>query len=680
MVSCDSGFQRNPDHIAYVDSIQELALRNFDKNPDAAKAFFDSAYNLIDRPGVGAQIRKYAFLGGKYYLERKDYPNAIAYLDSIPLTLATEELKQKYMLEYVMAIFRKGDVLFEYKKYHEAYQHYYRGKMMAETVLDRCVQSQYTYRLGMVSYKQGKFVDAASNFKQCFEDASFCQPDFTNFALRQEVLSNTALSYARAGMLDSAVYYSKAALAYIRENEKVYPDRKEYLARAKGVVYGNQADLYTKTGRTAIAEDLLKKSIAINSQPGFDNHDAQVSLLKLGNLYLETNQLANVRVVAESLATSLDTIKSLVVEARLHKLNWGYYDRLQQPDRAYKYLREYMLLNDSLERANKDLVTADVYKEFERIEQQYQYNLLSKENELKKVYLYIAILVAVMILVILLLLVRNWQTTRRNVAELTRLNKQETFQNMQLEQATADLREINDNKDRILKVVAHDLRNPIGAIGTIAMLLLQEAQLSKEHAELVELAQESSQHAIKMINDLLTTNLNNRPADMKKEWVDVQALIYQCVDTLRFKAEEKHQRIELILDEPVRLLVDREKVWRVLSNLLTNAIKFSPTEGVIRLKAEQIDQTFRLTVQDAGIGIPEHLKEKVFQAFSEAKRKGTHGEPSFGLGLSFSKQIIEAHQGVIWFESEPGQGTTFYIELPAEPQAVEAASTATYNS
>jgi signal transduction histidine kinase len=113
------------------------------------------------------------------------------------------------------------------------------------------------------------------------------------------------------------------------------------------------------------------------------------------------------------------------------------------------------------------------------------------------------------------------------------------------------------------------------------------------------------------------------------------------------------------------LPASREKLWRVVSNLIGNAIKFSPTGASINVSMEQRAGGIRIAVKDEGIGIPPDMQEKIFDLFTEAKRPGTAGEQAFGLGLAISKQIVEAHGGRIWFESGTTKGTTFFVDLPA---------------
>lgn len=664
--SCDNSDLKKADHTAYVDMIREQAKRMMDKDEKGkALAFFDSAYQVIIDPGIGDEVRKFSFKGQDYYPKTGDNYKGIAQLDSIFLILSTEALKKKYIREYSTALFQRGDLLFNIKRYNDAYQHYYRGKIIAQTILDPCAVSEYTYRLGMVSYKQSKYSEAVNNFKQCFEDAAYCIKDFRNFASRQELLANIALSYSKYNMTDSSLFYSNKALAFLREEGKKFPDRRDYIEMAEAVVSGNQAEEYYKKGDTLSAENLLKKSIATNRKKGFDIADSQVSMIKLGELYIEKRKLQESHEIAEQLKSSLDSNYNLYAETGLSKLNWKYYDKIGNREQAYIFLQQYMLLKDSLDLENKTLVSADADREFESLEQQYNYTLLSAENDLKKNYLYVALLFSLMAIAILVLLLQNWKSSKLNVTTLTNLNKQITFQNKQLEQTLDDLRQSNKDKDRILKVVAHDLRNPLGAITSIASLLIEEVNFSDEHMEFAKLMKTSSLQSMEMINDLLMANFNYRAEEMKKDVVDMQSLLKECVEQLKFKADEKGQKVNLEIAADVLILADKEKIWRVLSNLIVNAIKFSPTGSVVDVKLFERDQKMELSIKDHGIGIPDELKDKIFDAFTDAKRWGTSGEQPFGLGLSISKQIIEAHGGKIWFDSDVDRGTTFYLELPA---------------
>jgi signal transduction histidine kinase len=167
---------------------------------------------------------------------------------------------------------------------------------------------------------------------------------------------------------------------------------------------------------------------------------------------------------------------------------------------------------------------------------------------------------------------------------------------------------------------------------------------------------------LELITDLL--HVQTSPGPLQGEQLDLEELLQYCVTLLQHKASEKQQQI-VLHSMPATITGDREKLWRVFSNLIGNAIKFSAERGLITIRMESIENNILVSVQDNGIGIPAELQENVFDLSGKAKRKGTAGEASFGLGLVICKQIVELHNGKIWFATAQGSGTTFYVQLPA---------------
>ena len=257
----------------------------------------------------------------------------------------------------------------------------------------------------------------------------------------------------------------------------------------------------------------------------------------------------------------------------------------------------------------------------------------------------------------MILILKNNQKSKINIRELTALNEQVSKQKTELEKK-------NKEKDRILQVVAHDLRNPIGGITMLIEMVETEIPGSKDYNEAIVLIKSASQSALSLINELLgySSGMNGR---LVKEPVDITKLVNECVKLLQFKAIEKNQQIHADLPKSELLITaNKEKITRVMNNLIGNAIKFSPADRAINVAVERKERSVVITVKDSGIGIPEKLQPAVFDMFTSAKRYGTADEKSFGLGLSICKQIVEAHGGKIWFESAEGEGTTFHVSLP----------------
>jgi signal transduction histidine kinase len=276
--------------------------------------------------------------------------------------------------------------------------------------------------------------------------------------------------------------------------------------------------------------------------------------------------------------------------------------------------------------------------------------IINKDN-LIRIWLLIAI--CGITIIVVLVVYRLYRVSRR-------LNRQISEQNTQMQKALTALEQSQEDNTRMMQIVAHDLRNPIGGMFSIASMMLDEER-PEEDRMLLELIRTSGQNSLDLVSDLL--QVHTKLEELKKEPVDLGQMLHYCVDLLRHKAEAKGQQIDLRTSAVV-IPANREKLWRVISNLIANAIKFSPAGSAIRVSLQEDANQIRIAVEDHGIGIPQELAPKIFDMFTDAKRTGTAGEPPFGLGLAISKQIVEAHGGKIWFDSKPANGTTFFVELP----------------
>ncbi|MNX96535.1 Sensor histidine kinase YycG [compost metagenome] len=192
-------------------------------------------------------------------------------------------------------------------------------------------------------------------------------------------------------------------------------------------------------------------------------------------------------------------------------------------------------------------------------------------------------------------------------------------------------------------------------------MMLEEIDRPEEDQIMLDLIKTSSQHSLELVDNLLQLQFSSE--ELKKEPVDIAEMLRYCVSLLNSKAAAKEQQLSLEVI-PAVVAASREKLWRVISNLIANAIKFSPSGTRINVKMMQKEHDIRILVKDEGIGIPPEMSEKIFDLFTEAKRPGTAGEQPFGMGLAISKQIVEAHKGRIWFENNEARGTTFIVDLP----------------
>lgn len=338
---------------------------------------------------------------------------------------------------------------------------------------------------------------------------------------------------------------------------------------------------------------------------------------------------------------------------RILDMLWQYADQTKDYEHTVKDIKRYYEFRDSVQAVNIGLQTASMTDAFMANQQKYNLALLKKNDELKSDYLQIMMVVVFLVSLSLVFFYINLKKYRK-------LNQQIREHNAQLKISLKALEQSQEANTRILKVVAHDLRNPIGAITTMVQLMLKVKDRSEKDLKCLEMIQRSGQSSLVLVNDLLK---DESLSPLLKSEEDLSLILHYCIELLRPNAEVKHQQIYLDA-KTLMVPVNHEKFWRVVSNLIANAIKFSPEHSSISVSLSAKPEAAIVSVKDNGIGIPDELKSHIFEMFTDAKRTGTAGEKPFGLGLAISRQIVQAHGGEIWFETTVGSGTTFYVSLP----------------
>jgi len=626
--------------------------------------YLDSAFNELSSPSYSDRFRFYAFHYVHFQRVLHNYPKALLYADSMMLMANNTTDKRDYVHYLAEANYAKGDTYFDLHQYNDSYQCYYQGYLLGKSYLNDEALSDYTYRMGMIMYKKSRYLAAANYFKESYKQRGSIKAEdsFVAFYRMQELLDNIALSHKHNGDLDSALVYFNKAKEYVSANADKYPEKKGFKEMALGVIYGNEAEVFITQKKYDSAINLLQKSIAINLQKGFDNVDAQYSQIKLAKIYAEQHQTAKLKGLLDELRPQLDSIKNVTADAEWHRLMGEYYNTQNNLQKAMNHLQIYNILKDSLAQQTSLLRESDVNEQLSNYEKAHQIELLNENNKIQRIYLVVSILFGLMALAIIFLVYRYWRRSKNDVKLMNQLNKQINEQNSNLEKALEKLQLSSREKDRILRAVAHDLRNPIGGIASLTSIMAEE-DYTDEQKEMINLVKETSYNSLELINEILEA-ANVTSIELNPEPVEINALVNNSVELLRFKAAEKGQQIFF---EPLpasqELQISREKIWRVISNLISNAIKFSPTGAVVHVKVEKAADQVIISVKDNGIGIPEKMQDQVFNMFTSAQRPGTAGEKSFGLGLSICQQIMEKSGGAIWFKSRK-DGTTFYISLP----------------
>jgi signal transduction histidine kinase len=251
--------------------------------------------------------------------------------------------------------------------------------------------------------------------------------------------------------------------------------------------------------------------------------------------------------------------------------------------------------------------------------------------------------------------------------ELSRLNNELVNIQRELAKKNQQLDELNKLKNQFLGMAAHDLRGPLGSIYNFTEILEEELEnLTPEQSYIISLIKSSSSFMLNLVNELLDFSvIESGEIILRKENTDLSSLINQTIFLNKSIADSKSISIHCKLPESSILIsIDPEKIRQVLANFITNAIKYSPPGSEIEVTAARQPCKIKVVVKDFGPGVMDEEIELLFRPFKKTSNQGTAGEKSTGLGLFICKRIVEAHQGTIGVETQPGAGSAFFFILP----------------
>jgi len=237
-----------------------------------------------------------------------------------------------------------------------------------------------------------------------------------------------------------------------------------------------------------------------------------------------------------------------------------------------------------------------------------------------------------------------------------------------LEKANERLKEYSQLKDDFVATVSHELRTPLAIIIGAIRLVLDEipGEIVPEQRDILATAMENTKRLSKIVDSLLTiSKIESGRLDLQISVTDICELVKDTISDYQSIAQEKGIRLDCKVSQTnVDISLDPDKARQILTNLISNSLKFTPEGGWIEVACAEQDGRVVVTVQDSGVGIARDDMPKLFDKFTQFGRTNGPGERGTGLGLAITKKLVEMHGGTIEVESEVGQGTTFTISLP----------------
>ncbi len=319
---------------------------------------------------------------------------------------------------------------------------------------------------------------------------------------------------------------------------------------------------------------------------------------------------------------------------------------------------------DNLQKNHKIQALALKQQDFEQKEKERAINALEQDKQLNKLKLqkadaqrYILIVGIFLSVVVLILMIRSYLQAKRSKEKIALINAE-------IEENNKKLKALNEEKNRLIRIVAHDLRNPLtSALSITGLLRNAEIIIKKDYNHSLHVLRKSLLRMQEMIIKILDVKaINEDKMNLEMEAINLGKVMDHLLEINQSRISGKKIQIDANLPE-IYALADHNYIFQVLENLLSNAVKFSSPGSTIHIRIDDFNDKCRVTVRDEGPGFSEHDQALMFTEYQQLSSRPTAGEKSTGLGLSIVKKYIDAMNGRIWCDSVKGQGATFTVEL-----------------
>jgi signal transduction histidine kinase len=259
------------------------------------------------------------------------------------------------------------------------------------------------------------------------------------------------------------------------------------------------------------------------------------------------------------------------------------------------------------------------------------------------------------------------KTIEERTSKIALQNEELRKQTDQITLQSKTLLETNAAKDKLFRIIAHDLRSPISGLMKLTDIMANESEefSISEFAEISRSLNISADNLYKLMNNLLEwATMQQEGIQFNPEKHQLWMLIEQAIGSVSERAKQKNIIIENTISGTMTITADEKMINTVLRNLVSNAVKFTEKGGRVILSAVQNEEETEISVHDTGVGISETDIEKLFKIEEKVGRPGTDNELSTGLGLVLCKEFVEKHNGRIKVESAEGKGSTFSVAIP----------------
>jgi len=587
------------------------------------------------------------------------------------------------------------------------------------------------HQLGKIYDEMGNKAEALNNYLKAFE---VWRTHKSPLLTKEDFYENIANLYLQSGQYKEAQYYYEELLKWaskennnkkedgIYENKKiqataaqglvrVFIAKKEYdtalfyLQKSEEFCTGKSKrkcllatyDLYSELYFTKFDYNLAKKyafeALQIAEQLG-EQQQAILLSIRLGDIYSAETSYDKAELFlkrAEKTALSLD---NNLLYKQVYFSFANLYEKSQKDKMALNYYRKYLIYKDSVhnevsirkinslqmqfeqERHRQEIELLELNQREKQLQQQAEVDRAQALNIIGLIFIIALAIVAFLIYSRYRFGERTQKILKNQSNSIQKQNQELQSINRQLVESKKELNAINKTKDRFFSIVAHDLKGPLNSLKGYSHLISTFGdKLPKE--EIISMAADQERtldNLYKFLEDLLSwSRIQMKAVALEPKNIELNVIMAKMCAILMPQIKEKEIDSAYLNMDGKTVYADENAVFTILRNLVSNAVKFTPRHGTIRVNAEvEKDENgnytgfTKISVSDTGVGMPKIVYKKLFKLDNKYSTKGTEGEKGTGLGLIICKEFVEQNGGEIGVESKENEGTIFWFTLPSK--------------
>lgn len=451
----------------------------------------------------------------------------------------------------------------------------------------------------------------------------------------------------------SIEYYLKAL-----DVLKIYP-----VPYIEAAVYANIGNLYFMFDKSDDAEIYLKKSLELSKSLNNKSQTA-ACLFSLAEIDFSKEKYI---LAKEKLLQSLEIYHEIVEQENILKcynLLIDIFDKENDYKSLSKYYNLYIDLKDTLYETQKNFALDSLQTMFSTKEIESENIILAKETEIKsktienqRIYLISAIIIILLIFLLIIIILKNRNKLKIAYQTVNQKNTEISQYAEELKTTNDKLVELDKFKEGLMQMIVHDLKNPLNNLMNIDVFENQQDQ--------IRIVKQTTKQIINQTYDILDVyKYENNSMNLKIEDIQALQLVNNSIDEVKNLLEQKNIKQEILIPSEVNLNCDITIIKRVITNLLTNAIKFSENNSKIIVELKAIEKEAQISITNYGNPISKEFRNKIFEKFSQYEAKNSGLIRSTGLGLAFCKLAIENHHKNIYIDENFTEGARFIFSLP----------------